>query len=316
MPKSLIENKASNQEVRSMISILERVGKILQPQDLKSIYRGLPQAIVSEKEKLTRFLLLVAILDQQAESPTARKTAIIAYKKLGDSLLSNPQKALINLDKLFPLQHQYKISPAIGRVLPRFAWFVLRIGGFLIYEMMLNDKKLSEELRKCKTPKQALNLLHDNPVIASILRDKAARMYISWIGHPDLGVDISKGFWKRESFEMPVDGHVGKIFSRTGIVKEVIHEGKKGKSSRWNIIKASEMRDSIQQITIKFSNDPIMVDHGAFQIGFNCCTDKVENVSCNACVRKFFCKIKDKIGCEGICILRDYCKKNLLWRAY
>jgi hypothetical protein len=215
-----------------------------------------------------------------------------------------------------PLKNEYKISPAIGRVLPRFGWFVLRVGGFLIYEMMLNEKMLSEELGKCRSPKDAINFLHSNPVVESILRDKAARMYISWVGHPNLGIDVSSGAWNRASFEMPIDGHVGKVFSRTGMVNKVIHERKEGKGPRWNIIVAAKMRPLIQEVTNKYSDDPIMVDHGAFRIGINCCTDKIEFVSCDSCTREDICEIKDKIGCGGRCILADFCKRNLTWRAY
>jgi len=314
--RSTVGVEASDDDTQSMVSLLEKVGRILQPLDLRTAYDGLPDEVTSNQEKLTRFLLLVAFLDQQAESPTARRTAVSIYRKFGEDLFFKPQRALLKLDELVPLKTQYKISLAIGRVLPRFGWFVLRVGGFLIYEMMLNEKRLSVALGECETPRQAIALLHGNPVVESILRHKAVRMYISWIGHPDLGVNVSNGVWNKASFEMPVDGHVGKVFSRTGMVQEVIHERKKGKSARWNIISASEMRPSIQDVTSQFSDDPIAVDHGAFQIGFHCCTDKVENVSCDVCQKKFFCEIRDKIGCDGVCILRDYCRKNLTWRAY
>jgi len=316
MVTSPVGNIANEREIKLMISILEKVGKILQPFDLKIIFDETPKEVASDKEKLVRFLLLTAILDQQAESPSARKTAINIYKILNDDLFYKPQTALIKLDKLVSLKNEYKISPAIGRVLPRFGWFVLRVGGFLIYEMMLNKIKLSDEIGKCKNPKEAINFLYSNPILESILRDKAIRMYISWIGHPDLGIDVSKGKWKKTDFEMPVDGHVGKIFSRTGMIPNVIHESKDRKNKRWNIIVASQMRPLIQELVSKFDADCIMVDHGAFRIGFYCCPDNLEGIACDSCPRKSFCEIKDKISCEGYCILRKYCKRNLIWRAY
>jgi len=314
--KSPVGTEASTSDKTQIIRILENVGRALQPLELAQIINSLPKDVVLDEEKLTRFLLLTAFLDQQAESPSARRTTIKIYNVFGDDLFFKPQQCLIQINKLATLKDEYKISPAIGRVLPRFGWFVLRVGGFLTYEMMLNKDRLSEKLDQCKTPREAIALLQSNPLVESILREKAVRMYISWIGHPNLGIDVSNGKWDKSLFEMPVDGHVGKIFSRTGLVSEVIHERKEGSGSRWNVIVASNMRAPIQEVTNKYSDDCVMVDHGAFQIGINCCPDNLEGMACDSCPRTPVCQIKSKIGCKGYCMLRDFCKRNLTWRAY
>ncbi|MEM3387012.1 MAG: hypothetical protein QXN08_05000 [Nitrososphaerales archaeon] len=314
--RSSVGNEASAFEKARIIKILESVGMVLQPLELAQIINNLPKDVVLDREKLARFLLLTAFLDQQAESPSARRTAIRIYDLFGDDLFFKPQQCLIQINRLAALKDEYKISPAIGRVLPRFGWFVLRVGGFLTYEMMLNRSNLSEKLGRCKTPKEAAALLQSNPLVESILREKAVRMYISWVGHPNLGIDVSNGKWDKSFFEMPVDGHVGKIFSRGGLVSAVIHEGKRGSGSRWNVIIASNMRLSIQEVTNQYSDDCIMVDHGAFQIGINCCPDNLKDIACDSCPRASICQIKSKIGCKGYCMLRDFCKRNLTWRAY
>jgi len=306
----------TSRENRSIVRLLERIGKTLAPLDLSTAMVGIPREVIGDKERISRFLLLVAILDQQAESPTARKTAIQVHELFGNDLFYNPKAALLNFQDLVPLKNDYKISPAIGRVLPRFGWIVLRIGAFLIYEMTLSRKKLSDELGQCKTPRDALNLLYSSAVIESVLRKKAARMYVSWIGHPDLGLDLSKGKWRKADFEMPVDGHVGKILSRTGMVKEIVHEGRKQQGGRWNIILASQMRPSIQEVVSGHSEDCIMVDHGAFRLGINCCPDNLQGIACDKCPRTASCLIKDNIDCPGSCLLSNYCKRNLTWRAY
>ncbi len=316
MVKSHVGREAEPSEKEQIICILERIGGVLQPLELAQIVNDLPKEIALDKEKLTRFLLLVAFLDQQAESPSARKTAIRIYNMFRDDLFFKPQQCLIQINKLIEVKDDYKISPAIGRVLPRFGWFVLRVGGFLIYEMMLNKGRLSDMLAQFRTPKGAASFLQGNHLVESILREKALRMYISWIGHPDLEINVSNGKWDKALFEMPVDGHVGKIFSRTGLVSEVIHEGKKGSGKRWNVIVASKMRPSIQELTNNYSDNCIMVDHGAFQIGINCCPDNLEDMACDSCPRASVCQIKPKIGCKCYCMLRDFCKRNLTWRAY
>ena len=316
MTRSPVGREAPSTEIHSMIHVLERVGRVLEPVDLKSTVAGLPDEVVGNKEKISRFLLLSAILDQQAESPTARKTAIQIHAIFGDDLFYAPRTVMLNFQKLVPLKTDYKISPAIGRVLPRFGWIVLRVGAFLIYEMTLDNRKLSEELGRCETPRDALDFLYSSPVLESILRDKAVKMYISWVGHPDLGIDVSDGRWRKADFEMPVDGHVGKIFSRTGMVKEITHEAKKGKSARWNIISASQMRPFIQTVVNENSGDCTMVDHGAFRLGINCCPDNLQGMACDSCPRTGTCMIKDEIDCPGVCLLSDSCKRNITWRAY
>lgn len=98
------------------------VGKVLQPLELAHIINNLPKKLVLDKEKLTRFLLLTAFLDQQAESPSARKTAIAIYNVFGDDLFFKPHHYLIQIDRPAALKEGYEISPIISRVLPRFGW--------------------------------------------------------------------------------------------------------------------------------------------------------------------------------------------------
>lgn len=315
MVKSHVGTEASAEETKRMLNILERVGHLLQPAVLASAIEGLPTEIRENKEKLTRFLLLLALLDQQAESPTALLTARRIYESFGDPLFFSPQTVLVKMNALVNVKDDYKISPAIGRVLPRFAWIVLRVGTFLIYELMLNKKKLSDELGKCATPYKAIDFLESNAVLTAVLREKAMFMFISWVGHPDLGINISNDRWRVHEFLMPVDGHVGKVFSRTGTITQIMHEGKSHTGGRWNIIQASNMRLSIQTIVSQHGSDCIMVDHGAFRIGYNCCPDNLEGIACDSCP-KFPCDIANLIDCKGRCPLADYCKRNLTWRAY
>ncbi|MDH7558329.1 MAG: hypothetical protein QHH18_07005 [Candidatus Bathyarchaeota archaeon] len=85
LTKSHVGKEASVSEKIQMIKILEHVGKVLQPLELSHIINNLPKELLSDKEKLTRFLLLTAFLDQQAESPSARKTIVRTYNVFGDN---------------------------------------------------------------------------------------------------------------------------------------------------------------------------------------------------------------------------------------
>jgi hypothetical protein len=298
-----------------MLQILEAIGRNLQSKELEDLLTKLPKELLNDKEKIIRFLLLTAFLDQQAESPTARTTAVRIYEIFGNDLFDNPIKVLHDLNKLASIKSEYKISPAVGRVMPRFAWFVLRVGGFLAYELMLNGRPLLDELSSCATPIDAVAKLQENATVESVLRDKAARMYISWVGHPELNIDISSNKWNKSDFLMPVDGHVGKVFCRTGMVHEVIHEGKPDSSLRWNVIIAADMRDSIQRLVNSFHKDTIMVDQGAFQVGLNCCPDNLKGICCDKC-SKLTCKVNQSSTKDRKCVLAHLCKQNLTWRAF
>ena len=117
-------------------------------------------------------------------------------------------------------------------------------------------------------------------------------------------------------FFMPVDGHVGKVFSRSGMLPLVIHESKKKDDPRANIISAFQLRKPIQEIVSSRKFDVVMVDYGAFVIGYNCCSDQARDACCIKCLKESLCKIPNLRPSYTKCPLSDYCKKNLYWRAY
>jgi len=58
------------------------------------------------------------------------------------------------------------------------------------------------------------------------------------------------------------------------------------------------MRPVIQTVVEGFGNDCVMVDHSAFQIGYNCCPDNLEGISCDTCQEHTFVKSKTKSVAE------------------
>ncbi len=91
---------------------------------------------------------------------------------------------------------------------------------------------------------------------------------------------------------MIVDGHVGKVFSRTGLLPEVLYE-----SGRPYIIQASKMRPQIEKIVSKARRVPFYVDNGAFYL-----------------FEDGFCKELDP-ECAN-CPIKNLCKKYVKWTAY
>lgn len=130
------------------------------------------------------------------------------------------------------------------------------------------------------------------PALKQVGKDpKACRMLVNWF------IFLFREIWNIEGVSLAdsfiiVDGHVGKVFCRTGILGEVFYEEK-----RKYIIQASKMRKSIEKIVSDYEKIPFYVDNGAFYLfedGF--CSDLAPN-------------------CEN-CPLNGICSKYTKWTAY
>lgn len=150
-----------------------------------------------------------------------------------------------------------------------------------------------EELCKNK-PIGLFNFLNTHQVLESgwVGNDpKVCRMFVNW------AVFLFNEVWmqsvaKMEETLMIVDGHVGKVFCRTGLLEEVLYEKK-----RPYIIQASKMRPRIEEVVLKFGKIPFYVDNGAFYLFEKTyCSDLKPN-----CVE---------------CPITGICKKYEKWTAY
>ncbi|MEM0203047.1 MAG: hypothetical protein QXO16_05185 [Archaeoglobaceae archaeon] len=95
-----------------------------------------------------------------------------------------------------------------------------------------------------------------------------------------------------ENTLMIVDGHVAKVFCRSGLLEEVFYE-----KNRPYIIQASKMRRDIERLVSKFNRIPFHVDNGAFYLFEDrFCTDLDPN-------------------CD-FCPINGLCKKYRKWTAY
>ncbi len=86
-----------------MFTTTGRVGKL---------NKNLSVEVRGDKDKLTPFLPRLALLDQQAESPTALLTAQRIYERLGNALFSSPQAIL---DPFVGSDTTSKVARALGR---------------------------------------------------------------------------------------------------------------------------------------------------------------------------------------------------------
>lgn len=321
----------SEQEKLRLAKRLEQLGIISQRTVLWS---GIPAdlKVRGDKEEFSRFLLLVAALDQQVEWTVAWQAARDLYDKYGRHLLFDPDSILDKLGEAVQMVEETEHNRLKYRVkVPGSTWMrnrgyiLARLAGFFYFIKELKSGSLSQKLGSIKSFNEAKDFLKENVFVSAALDEKVMNMYLSWIGHPDLDINVPGGKWGTGFFGLSVDGHSATLISRTGMLKEsdivpdpkILEKGGKVK------IVASKMRPVINRIIGSMKVDTTMVDFAAFFFGKYCCDDIFP--ACNLCLRDVEnrCEIKRiiktsgvEILCDGKCPLSDLCAKNIRWVGY
>jgi len=258
----------------------------------------------NERDKILRYLLLRVLINQQARIDKVRELSINLSEKFKDDLFFEPFK----ISEIKLLQSFKEVAGEKGSLLYRVgalggikpvSLFLYRFKAYEGFIRWLNEEKLNfvdvviEQLQSGKTL-GLFNFLNTHPVLTAgwVGNDpKACRMFVNWV------LFLFNEIWNikiagMEETLMIVDGHVGKVFCRTGLLENVIFE-----EQRPFIIQASKMRPEIEKIVSDFGRIPFYVDNGAFYIfedGY--CTD-----------------IKPK--CDQ-CPINEICMKYTKWTAY
>lgn len=280
------------------VDLLKRLEK-LGSQNLKNdLYSTLLSSLKSKdkqnKEFLTRYLLLVAILDQQAESTSARQTVIKIYEKYGNEFFMKPENFLGKIKEVLTLAREvYNPKSRVIRMRKE-GIIMLRIGGYMLALVNLINKHgtLVDYFKSFGNPENLLKALLNDVLIGGLFFEKALRMYIGWISHPNLYVNIFDGKIQVDTIPMVVDGHVCKVMARTGFLSSVKVEKDKP------IVTAESERKKIENLVRKYypRGDYFMIDYGAFYVGINFC--KEDEPRCNECP------------------IAEYCMRNTYVRAY
>ncbi len=257
-----------------------------------------------EGEKVLRYLLLRVLINQQAKFEKVREMSIRISEGFTDVLLFEPYK--ISESELFKVFKNvagekgsllYRVG-ALGGIKP-ISLFAYRFKAYEGFIKWLNENKqeffsiIIGKLQN-KKPFELFEFLNTHPILDAgwVGNDpKACRMFVNWVVF--LMEEIWKlGIAKMEETLMIVDGHVGKVFCRSGLVEEILYEKR-----RPYIIQASKMRSLIEEIVWGSGRIPFYVDNGAFYLfedGF--CTDLNPN-----CLN---------------CPINGICKKYKKWTAY
>jgi len=304
-----MQNSLSDREKNKLLIILEEQGRIKWFQRWKE-HMAFPINLNplsgerNEQEKALRYLLLRVLINQQARFEKVREMCIKISEEFTDVLLFEPYK--VQESELFKLFKDvasekgsllYRVG-ALGGIKP-LSLFAYRFKAYEGFIKWLNKTKqtffdlIFDQLQN----KKAFNLfefLNKHPILEAgwVGNDpKACRMFANWV------VFLFNEIWKQEVSKMEdtlmiVDGHVGKVFCRTGLLGEILYEKR-----RPYIIQASKMRPWIEEIVSNSRRVPFYVDNGAFYLfEDNFCTDLSPN-------------------CAN-CLINKLCKKYKKWTAY
>lgn len=277
-----------------LLEMLEEIGRRRLKDDLyNSLLYILSTEDLNDKEFLSRYLLLAAILDQQAESDSARRLALEIYRGYGRDFFLHPQRYIADFDPIMNLAiNLYQPKTRVLRI-KKEGMVLLRLGGFLL-AMLSIERRYGGSinyLKRSGSPKELLQAILNNPYLSGLLYEKAARMYVGWISHPKLYIALF-GNISPSSIPMVINGHVCKVLSRAGFLDYVLVESDRP------IVKAEDERNRIEMLvhSIYPHGDPFMIDYGAFYIGINYCGE--ENPQC------------------GKCPINSICLRNTYVRAY
>jgi endonuclease III len=297
MPVERVHKVLSQDNKKLLLSKLEDIGARNIVEDLRrSLLEGLDSSLLNDKEFMLRYLLLTTVLDQQAESESARRTVRSIAQKYGYKFFMNPREYFDNIRDAIQL--------ALGTYEPRARVLrmkkegitLLRIGGFMlaVNSLSLRFGGLFSYFRQYRTPYELLNRgMLGEPLLSGLLYEKAARLYVGWITHPQLFIRIYGESVPRNTIPMVVNGHVTKVLARTGFLDRVSVE------SRDNmIVEAERERGRIENEVkrVKPDGDLFSIDYGAFFIGIRYCHER--NPNCAQCP------------------LNTICSRNTEFRAY
>ena len=303
------QNSLSDKEKNELLKILEEQGRTKWSKRWKE-HMAFPNNLNplskerNKQEKALRYLLLRVLINQQARFEKVREMSIKISEEFTDVLLFEPYK--VSESELFKVFKDvagekgsllYRVG-ALGGIKP-ISLFTYRFKAYEGFIKWLNETKQTffDLIINQLLNKKAFALfefLNTHSILEAgwVGNDpKACRMFVNWV------MFLFNEIWKQEVSKMEdtlmiVDGHVGKVFCRSGLLEEVLYE-----KNRPYIIQASKMRPWIEEIVSNSRKVPFYVDNGAFYLfedGF--CMDLSPN-------------------CQG-CPINKLCKKYVKWTAY
>ncbi len=307
MPK-VVQKSLNQDELVQLLQRLQDIGQAFWQQNWQASIALPDELPLYDREAVTRFSLLRAVLNQQGDTGKVRELVRALLSAFGQRLLDEPLEIARQFGDVLSVFYQvggkkgaeiYRVG-ALGGIKPlslflyRFAAFAFFIGGLSRPFCEIVQEKLQQGVTSLWA------FLRDDPILNGgwVGNDpKAARMLTNWL------VWLFGAIWRQvtvnwEETLMIVDGHVGKVFCRMGAVKTVTYE-----SQRPFIILAKEMRGDIEALTKRVPQSvPMFIDEGAFYIAMNWCFET--QPKCAEC------------PIRALCLAGQGSVEHLRWSAY
>ncbi len=294
MPKVKQEALEPDQR-KELISHLEQIGR----RTWKGQWResmALPEELpIENRESIIRYLLLRSLLNQQGDTGKIREFVRELFARFGDTLLYQPDTVEQRFGDVLDIFREiggrkgrelYRVG-ALGGIKP-LSLFLYRFATFIFLVRNLPDGTGLYELSRSRLQDGVNSLwafLREHSILEGgwVGNDpKAARMLTNWLvwlfveKWRELDIDM------RETL-MVVDGHVGKVFCRTGVIEDVVYE-----SGRPYVIVAKNMRGSIEKRVQSVPQVvPMFVDEGAFHVAMKWCFEA--SPDCTRCPVRSWC---------------------------
>jgi len=276
---------------------LVEIGREVIDRQAELVFPWMPP--LKDPEFLARNVLLWSIMNRGARVETVNKALEQLFAQLGPDLYIKPEILFSCFDelseRLFSLGYRIRY---VGIQVKSEETLLARFASYSFFIQRLKDEanSLLRYLSSFNSPSECEEQMSKQHLLGTMTR-KAIRLFLGFVGHPLLGKRLSivnDGWpkWGSEMFLVPVDGHVGKVFARTGLLAKVRAENDK--------VVAFEMDKAINALVKGFSKliqDPFLINVGAYSIGQFCCKDE-----------KPTCELK---GCPSTnCPYTQSCPKN------
>jgi len=309
MPK-VKQRSLDPQQREQLIRELEAIGRAHWEKHWKDIMALPNELLLEDREGVVRYLLLRVLLNQQGDTGRVRELARELFATFQGELLYAPSQVEQRFAQVLSVFKRvggprgseiYRVG-ALGGIKP-LSLFLYRFAAFSIFVRSVSSLHDLVRSELSSGVGKLLEFFRTDPILDGgwVGNDpKAARMLTNWLAWlfehvwQELRVDLSATL-------MIVDGHVGKVFCRTGALDTVRYEQR-----RPYIILAKEMRGDIELLVMATPGAvPMWVDEGAFQVAMGYCTDL--NPNCPSCPIKTL-----RLAGPG----RQDRTKYLQWTAY
>jgi hypothetical protein len=309
MPK-VKQRSLDPQQREQLIRELEAIGRAHWEKHWKDIMALPNELLLEDREGVVRYLLLRVLLNQQGDTGRVRELARELFATFQGELLYAPSQVEQRFAQVLSVFRRvggprgseiYRVG-ALGGIKP-LSLFLYRFAAFSIFVRSVSSLHDLVRSELSSGVGKLLEFFRTDPILDGgwVGNDpKAARMLTNWLawlfGHvwQELRVDLSATL-------MIVDGHVGKVFCRTGGIG---HGPLRTKASLHHLGKGDGV-GILNCLSRQLQGRCNVGDEGAFQVAMGYCTDL--NPNCPSCPIKTLC-----LAGPG----RQDRTKYLQWTAY